>query len=144
MINYDETGISDRLLLAAQLLGMNDTELAKEMGVKKQMIGQLRNNSVPLPAKRAIIFLGQQREIDARWLFFNEGDMMVKPSTDGNHEFILKNSGDGQLSAADEYYKMKYEGLNAVLKEKEKYIKVVEKAMEMQEKVIDKLMARLG
>ena len=144
---YDEIGTTKRVLLAAKLLGISNVNLAKELGVRKQFIVALSTGVSSIPAKRAIMFLDNHKEIDVRWLLFNEGQMMVMPSEDGNHKITMCGNGDMTFTADNrapsENFKEKNEQLRIILKEKERYIKQIERTIENQDILFKKLMDRL-
>ena len=144
---YDEIGITKRVLLAAKLLGITNVNLAKELGVRKQFIVALSTGASSIPAKRAIMFLYNHKDIDVKWLLFNEGQMMVMPSEDGNHKITMHNNGDMTFTAdnrdTSEKYKEKNEQLRIILKEKERYIEQIEKTIENQDILFKKIMDKL-
>ena len=146
-MDYEVKGVTERVLVVANFLGLSDTELAKEIGVRKQFIGNMKSGSVDLPAKRAVIFLGQHEEIDARWLLFNRGEMIVKPGKDGKALFTVKANGDMEFKPnkgdeAGNIYQEKYKATVELLEEKKTHITSLEKIIESQQKLIDQLLER--
>lgn len=144
-MDYDQKGITERILLTAKLLGLSDTELSKEIGVQRQFINNINKNITTIPPKRAVIFLSLHKEIDARWLFFNEGEMLVKPSTEGNHKFFIDNSGDMEFTTTNNtegLYQEKYKNLVSFLNEKDKHINGMAKTIEAQNQFIEKILSK--
>lgn len=144
-MTYNPAEVTERVLLAAKLLGLNDTELAREIGVKRQFIAKMNSKESDIPSKRAIIFLNHHKEIDPRWLFFNEGEMIVRPNSDGKHSFYISEKGDMQFSSdngTDKLLEEKYNALLTILREKDNHIRNIEKMIESQNQFIDKLLSK--
>ena len=75
---------------------IEDFRLAKELGIPKQNVNKMKNNTISVVPKRLIAFLGRHRNINVEWILFGDGEMFGKP---GIHKFTMSKSGDMQFSS---------------------------------------------
>lgn len=70
---YDETSLSARLKLAMRLLGVNQSELARRINIKPQIIQYLCNKNVK--ASRFTFEIAEALGVDYTWLSTGDGSM---------------------------------------------------------------------
>ena len=156
---YNQPSVNQRILKFANSIGLSDVELARRMGVKKQFVTEWKNNTNNIPPKRLIEFVEQFPELNARWVFYGEGNMIKSDGSKSNNQIhtygrdnkigqvnfdgdanYTEYNGDEKLQIEIAFLKRELNEKNERITELKERIEEMNSQIERQQKTIDKLL----
>ena len=121
---FDQKEVTKRFFTYCKSIGLNDTQMAKEMGVSKQFLTQWKDNTAPIPPKRLIEFLSKREDVNANWILFGRGQMLIHADPDCGEGHLPEPADETAKGPIDLVVdpKVPYNAAQKVLEEKEKRI----------------------
>ncbi len=121
----------DRLLKIIKILGLNEAQFARSIGINPQNIGQYKKGERPVSPKVWIHTIKIYPKLNPRWVAIGEGKIYADPVDNESRATSEQENISEPVSS--------YNRCVELLEEKDKRIGELKDTIEMQKKMLDKL-----